>query len=165
MIPDWLEKWDDAIVQAARDAAARHKLDPNWVIAFIQTESGGNPVAMRYEPKWRYLVTPEFYASRLKITADTETQLQKFSYGLMQVMGSVCREHGYGDSLALLVDPFRALEYGCRHLKGMRRRFPTGRDWIAAYNAGTPRKMPDGKYENEEYVKKVTGFWADLTES
>lgn len=165
MKPEWLEKWDDKILEMARDAAIRHQLDPNWVLAIVETESASNPQAMRYEPKWKYLVNPSFYANRLKITAETETQLQKFSYGLMQVMGSVCREYGYGDSLALLIDPFRSLEYGCRHLKNFRRRFPTGRDWISAYNAGSPRKRPDGTYENEAYVKKVVSYWSDLAET
>lgn len=165
MTPDWLKLWDKKIVELAREAAIRHSLDPNWVFAVIQVESAGNPVAMRYEPGWKYLCRPAFYSDRLRITEDTEIHLQKFSYGLMQVMGSVTREYGYGDSLALLVEPFRALEYGCRHLKNFRRRFPQGRDWIAAYNAGSPRKRPDGSYSNEEYVKKVVAFWSDISET
>lgn len=165
MTPDWLKKWDKKVLELARDAAIRHQLDPNWVFAIIQTESAGLPAAMRYETSWKYLTRPDFYAHRLKITLETETQLQKFSYGLMQVMGSVAREYGYADSLALLVEPFRALEYGCRHLKNFRRRYPLGRDWIAAYNAGSPRKSPDGTYENEAYVKKVVGFWSELTDT
>lgn len=164
MTAEWLKKWDKKILEMSREAAIRHRLDPNWVLALIQTESSGLPHAQRYEPNWRYLCRPDFYAQRLNITVETETQMQKFSYGLMQVMGSVAREHGYGDSLALLIDPFRALEYGCRHLNAFRRRYPTGRDWIAAYNAGSPRKKPDGTYENEQYVKKVVKFWNDLSD-
>lgn len=164
MTAEWLKKWDKKIVEMARDSAIRHQLDPDWVLAIVQTESAGIPSAMRYEDHWRYLCRPSFYADRLKITEDTEIQLQKFSYGLMQVMGSVAREHGYADSLALLIDPFRALEYGCRQLKALRRRYPTGRDWIASYNAGSPRKKPDGTYVNEAYVRKVVGFWNDLSD-
>ena len=165
MTPEWLEKWDKKILEMARDAAIRHSIDPNWVLAIIQTESSGIISAMRYEKNWKYLCRPEFYADRLRITVETETQLQKFSYGLMQIMGSVSREYGYADSLALLIEPFRALEYGCRHLKNFRRRYPLGRDWIAAYNAGSPRKSPDGVYENEQYVKKVVGYWSDLSDT
>ena len=165
MTPDWLKKWDKRVIEMSREAAVRHQIDPNWVLAVIETESSGSHTAMRYEPGWAYFARPEFYATRLNITVDTEKQLQKFSYGLMQVMGSVAREYGFADSLALLVDPFRSLEYGCRHLKNFRRRFPNGRDWIAAYNAGSPRKGPDGKYVNEQYVRKVVGFWSDLTDT
>jgi soluble lytic murein transglycosylase-like protein len=163
--PSWLKKWDKRILEISREAAIRHQLDPHWVLAVIQTESAGFPHAMRYETGWSYFCRPEFYADRLAITVDTERQMQKFSYGLMQIMGSVAREYGFGDSLALLVDPFRATEYGCRHLKNFRRRYPLGRDWIAAYNAGSPRKNPDGTYTNEAYVKKVVGFWSDLADT
>jgi soluble lytic murein transglycosylase-like protein len=165
MTPEWLKAWDKRFIEMAREAAVRHQIDPNWVIAIIQTESAGLYTAMRYEPGWAYFARPEFYASRLNITVETERQLQKFSYGLMQIMGSVAREYGFADSLALLIDPFRSLEYGCRHLKNFRRRYPTGRDWIAAYNAGSPRKRPDGSYVNEQYVKKVVGFWSDLNQT
>jgi soluble lytic murein transglycosylase-like protein len=165
MTPSWLKKWDKRILEISREAAIRHQLDPHWVLAVIQTESAGFPHAMRYETGWSYFCRPEFYADRLAITVDTERQMQKFSYGLMQIMGSVAREYGFGDSLALLVDPFRATEYGCRHLKNFRRRYPLGRDWIAAYNAGSPRKNPDGTYTNEAYVKKVVGFWSDLADT
>lgn len=165
MTPDWLNKWDRRVLEFCNDASARHQIDINWVLAIVQTESSGISSVMRYEDHWKYFARPEFYAERLKITVETERQLQKFSYGLMQIMGSVAREYGYADSLALLIDPFRSLEYGCRHLKNFRRRFPTGRDWIAAYNAGSPRKKPDGTYVNEQYVKKVVGYWSDLTGS
>lgn len=161
----WLKKWDKRVVELARDAAIRHQLDPNWVYAIIQAESAGSTAAMRYEPGWAYFARPDFYAARLKVTLDTEKQLQKFSYGLMQIMGSVAREHGFPDALPSLLEPFRGLEYGCKHLSNYRRRFPTGRDWISAYNAGSPRKNPDGSYSNEEYVKKVVGFWSELTDT
>lgn len=165
MTPDWLQKWDKKLIGYAREAAVRHQLDPNWVLAIVQVESAGQTNAARYEPNWKYLVRPEFYAERLLVTKDTETQLQKFSWGLMQVMGSVGRQWGYPDHLHTLSDPIRGLEYGCKHLSSMRKRFPTGRDWIAAYNAGSPRKRPDGSYENEGYVKKVVAFWNELSDT
>jgi soluble lytic murein transglycosylase-like protein len=166
MTPDWLKKWDPKIKDMARESAIRHQIDPNWVWSIVQVESGGNPILMRYEKNWRYLCKPEFYAGRLNVTLETEVQLQMFSYGLMQIMGSVCREYGYADSLALLIDPFRSLEFGCRHLASMKKRFSSGRDWIAAYNGGSPRKTPDGKYEKvlEEYVNKVVKNWNDLND-
>ena len=116
MTPSWLKKWDKRILEISREAAIRHQLDPHWVLAVIQTESAGFPHAMRYETGWSYFCRPEFYADRLAITVDTERQMQKFSYGLMQIMGSVAREYGFGDSLALLVDPFRATEIGRAHV-------------------------------------------------
>ncbi len=163
--PEWAEKWDKGLFEQAKEAAARHKLDPNWVIAVIQVETGGLSQRARFEPAWRYLHVPGVHSRRLVITEATERALQSFSWGPMQVMGSVAREWGYPDHLQTLSDPIRGLEYGCKHLASMRKRFPTGRDWIAAYNAGHPRKNPDGSYANEEYVKKVVGYWSDLTDT
>ena len=165
MIPDWLKLWDESLIEMSKAAAKRHNLDYKWVLAIVQVESAGVPARMKYEPDYKWLHKPEFYAKRLGIDVPTETQLQKFSYGLMQVMGGVAREWGYGDSLALLVDPFRSLEYGCRHLASKRHKYPTGRDWIASYNSGSPRKRPDGSYANENYVKKVVAFWNDLSDT
>lgn len=167
MTPEWLKSWDPNLVALVRDTAIRHKLDPNWVLAVIQVESAGVPHRTKYEPDWIYFCKPEFHAKRQGIDVPTETQLQKFSYGLMQIMGGVAREWGYSDPLVLLVDPIRSLEYGCRHLADKRRRYPLGRDWIAAYNGGSPRKNPDGTYVSrlEAYVQKVVRFWNDLNDS
>ena len=45
----------------------------------------------------------------------TEARARAFSWGLMQVMGQVAREHGFADaSLASLCDPAVGLEIGCR---------------------------------------------------
>lgn len=167
MSPEWLSTWDKRLQESARDAAIRHGLDPNWVMAVIQTESAGNPLAVRFEPNWRWLHNVAAHAKRLKVTEETERSLQSFSWGPMQVMGSVAREWGYPDHLFTLCDPIRGLEYGCKHLAAMRKRFPTGRDWIAAYNGGSPRKNPDGTYKDdlEKYVKKVVGYWNELSDT
>lgn len=163
--PEWLKKWDKGLYEAALISADRHKLDPAWVLAVIQVETGGIAQRVRFEPGWRYFHNVPGHAKRLVITEATEKALQAFSWGAMQVMGSVAREWGYPDHLQTLSEHTRGLEYGCKHLASMRKRFPTGRDWIAAYNAGHPRKNPDGSYANEEYVRKVVGFWNDLADT
>lgn len=164
MTPEWIEAWPPGLFEKVKQAAERNGLEPAWVAAVVQTESAGNTNAVRFEPQWRYYHNVAMHAKRLRVTEDTEKHLQMFSWGLMQVMGSVAREWGFPDSLFVLSDPLKGLEFGCRHLKNMRRRFPDGRDWIAAYNAGRPRKNPDGTYANEEYVRKVVGFWNDFSD-
>lgn len=45
----------------------------------------------------------------------TESRARAFSWGLMQVMGQVAREHGFAsESLASLCNPAVGLEIGCR---------------------------------------------------
>lgn len=143
--------------------ARRHSLDPALVGAIVQVESGGNGYAMRYEPKWDYLLTPEKFAKMLGITEETERQMQRFSYGVMQVMGSVARELGFQSSLAKLTHQGLGIEFGCLKLKQLLTKYPHLTDAVAAYNAGSPRKTPEGFYVNQIYVDKVAKCHVDLS--
>lgn len=136
--------------------AGEHDVDPVLFEAICRVESSLDPFAMRYEPRWNYLYFPREHASRLRITEDTETQLQKFSYGLCQIMGSVAREHGFSGPLgALISDPALCLKYGAIHLKKFLWKYQTEVEVIAAYNAGSARKTPGGMFVNQQYVDKV----------
>jgi soluble lytic murein transglycosylase-like protein len=146
----------DAIALIHR-IATEEKIDPIFFQAICTVESSLNPFAMRYEPAWSYLYFARETASRLGITAETETQLQKFSYGLCQIMGSVAREHGFTGSLAqLMADPALALKYGAKHLAKFSWKYGGAEpDIAAAYNAGSARKTKGGLYVNQQYVDKV----------
>ncbi len=103
------------LIALARQKAAEHQLYPELVCAICEQESAWNPWAMRYEPAFmsRY-VAPLF--TNNKISA-TEAYARGFSWGLMQVMGQVAREHGFDDVfLSELCDPAVGLEFGCRVL-------------------------------------------------
>lgn len=126
-------------------AAGAHGLWPELVCAIVEQESAWNPWALRYEPAFyeKYIATrltrrppdglpqraiaPDVHgfraesASGLALTSSeipndpTESRARAFSWGLMQVMGQVAREHGFaGASLASLCDPAVGLEIGCR---------------------------------------------------
>ena len=138
-------------------AAVGQKIDPIFFQAICTVESSLNPLAMRYEPAWNYLYFPREHASRLGITSETETQLQKFSYGLCQIMGSVAREHGFTGNLAQLVsEPTLTLKYGAIHLAKFFWKYGQSEsDVAAAYNAGSVKKTPGGMYFNQQYVDKV----------
>lgn len=143
--------------------AEKHGLEPELVAAVSYHESGGNKYAMRYEPNWSYFYQPDKFAHALSISVDSEMQSQKFSYGYLQVMGSVARELGYTDSLIRLCEPFNAYEYGCAKLAECFRRFPIMNAAIAAYNAGTPKMAANGVgYINQQYVDSVLGYYANL---
>ena len=162
MLTDWAMKlpWD-----RIEPIAYKYKLDPTLVASIIWTESRGDPCAARYEPKWRYLFNTTQYANNMNITHQTEIELQKFSYGLMQVMGSVAREMGFSDELPRLYDIDINLEYGCKKLAQLRDRFPHDfTDMISAYNQGGPYKTPGGFYRNQTYVDKVMGYFKELNQ-
>jgi len=168
---------DAVMVQAA---AARYGVPPILVTALIEQESAGNAWAWNPEPRYRYLwdvrqrrpfrpVSREEIASeippadfpRLAGDRDQEWWGQQASWGLMQVMGAVAREHGFdAPYLPALCDPWANLDIGCRHLLYLKGRFHEHHGWagvVAAYNAGSPRRATAGsiEYENQVYVDQV----------
>jgi len=129
--------------------------DVELIYAIIDVESGWNPFAVRYEPHWRYIVpVSNTMLAKMGITKDTEEQLQKFSWGLMQIMGSVARELNYTEILTKLVIPAENINVGIRKVMALAKKYKNIEDIIASYNAGSPRKI-SGKYVNQDYVDKV----------
>lgn len=103
------------LIALARTTAASHGLEASLVCAVVEQESGWNPWALRYEPAFftKY-VAPLVGTQHLSAT---ESNGRATSWGLMQVMGQVAREHGFaGLSLAELCDPATALQIGCQVL-------------------------------------------------
>lgn len=154
MKPDWFDRipWG-AVHNYAEDAG----LDAQLIAAFIMTESSGNPDATRFEPHWAYFYSPELYTDDEHNLAEERTQ-QATSWGLMQVMGSVARELKYRGDLESLVIPELSVKYGCLLLTRLKLRYPDQNDMIAAYNAGSPRRLPNGQYCNQAYVDHVLGY-------
>ena len=117
------------LLSLAHDAALAHALWPELVCAVIEQESSWDRWAVRYEPAFykRYIEpqlahsdgdgTASRVGARSAILSETEARARAFSWGLMQVMGQVAREHGFsGSSLAQLCDPATGLDVGCRVL-------------------------------------------------
>ena len=97
------------LVALARSAAAQHSLDAALVCAIAEQESSWEPFAIRYEPAFRTR-----YVAPLGL-APTEEVARSISWGLMQVMGQVAREHEFtGKFLSALCDPAMGIEMGCR---------------------------------------------------
>ena len=97
-----------ALIALARTAAAQHSLDPALICAIVEQESAWDPHAIRYEPAFRTR-----YVAPLGLPP-TEEVARSISWGLMQVMGQVAREHGFtAKSLAALCDPATGLAIGC----------------------------------------------------
>ena len=100
-----------ALTALAQDAAARHSLDLALVCAVIEQESAWDTHAMRYEPGFRLR-----YVAPLRLSASEEIA-RSISWGLLQVMGQVAREHEFtGMFLSELCDPATGIEMGCRVL-------------------------------------------------
>lgn len=136
----------------------KNNLDKKIVYGIIKIESQGNPFALRYELKDKDLVTPEKFARMNNTTVITEFEGQRFSFGLMQILASTARGIGFNGPLGMLFNIQTNLYYGCKYLGDLKKRFPDGYDYIAAFNAGHPSKLPDGSYTNQSYVDTVLKF-------
>ncbi len=136
--------------------AVEYRLDPNLMRALIQVESAGRTHAMRYEPNWKYLYHVVDLAELNHITAHTEEQLQKFSYGLCQMMGSVIRELGFRGMLTECLNPEILLPLMAKKLRILSDKYGSESDVIVSWNAGSPIRTPAGTYINERYHDLVS---------
>jgi soluble lytic murein transglycosylase-like protein len=156
------------LAECLLETASLHGVNPHLVCAIATVESSRDPLAVRYEPKYAYLVSPAGHAARLGITAATETVLQRFSYGAMQIMGANLREQGFlGSLVELFANPELAIEGAVVHLVGIFKRLGLdpmlwSDDVVASYNAGSARKMPYGGYSNQVYVDRVKRAYKEL---
>ncbi|HTS10576.1 MAG TPA: lytic transglycosylase domain-containing protein [Candidatus Limnocylindrales bacterium] len=96
------------LVSLAHALATQNHLDGALVCAVVEQESSWDPHAMRYEPSFR-----SRYVAPLHLPP-TEEVARSISWGLMQVMGQVAREHGFtGKFLSALCEPEAGLMIGC----------------------------------------------------
>ena len=103
------------LLDLATQTARAHQLDPALVCAVVEQESAWNPWSMRYEPAFfsKY-VAPQYTSNKFSAS---EAYARAFSWGLMQIMGEVAREFGFGGMfLSNLCDPVVGLDWGCRKL-------------------------------------------------
>ena len=145
------DKFDSYIKEISQE----FKIDICLIKAIIKTESDFNMWAIRFEPNWNYFYKVAEFSEANKITLATEKTLQACSFGLMQIMGSVLREHGYKEPLLKSVTPNINIYYGCKHLKRFICKYSKVEDAISSYNAGYPKKDINGNYLNQAYVDRV----------
>jgi len=141
----------EELLVLARVAAEKHALDPALVCAVVEQESAWDAHAIRYEPAFRTR-----YVAPLGLPP-TEEIARSVSWGLMQVMGQVAREHGFGGKfLSALCEPAAGLDIGCAVLAsklaaasrdtsvGARYIVPGADAWHGdAHSARTPEGVPD----------------------
>lgn len=147
----------------AANKARAAGLDGALLFAVIQTESGWNPRAYRYEPAFytRYIQGKDLQTlwggSPRRISA---------SYGLGQLMYTTALENGFSRSRPPedLYDPETNIDLTIRLLTRLLKRYGGNvRDAVAAYNSGRPfAKAP--KFTRETHVPKVMRAMGRTTE-
>ncbi|HLZ93354.1 MAG TPA: lytic transglycosylase domain-containing protein [Candidatus Acidoferrum sp.] len=122
-----------ALLEAAKAAAASHKLDAALVCAVVEQESKWDPWAIRFEPEFE----KKYIQPLLEQMPPTEEMTRAMSFGLMQVMGEVARELRFTGWLTKLCDPAIGLDFGCAHLvRKIASKDGDVREGLSAYNGG-----------------------------
>ncbi len=152
-----------------------YRVNPDWVMAIIMQESGGNPNLYRIEPKYHYFLQPQSFAVLNHISLLTEITSQRTSWGLGSIMGGLAREMGYTGLLTGLLNPDLNIMYMCMYLNKLGEISTAQDDVFSMYNGGpgiikhrlskTPmvyRKVPPYKpgayprgYLNQPYIDGV----------
>lgn len=147
------------MVSLIKQECARRELDAQLICALIEAESGFNTYAMRYEPNSMRPVATSVCARVNRISEETEAQCQRFSWGMGQVLGSTARWLGYRDALPFLCDPKQGIFWTCEAFEKLGSPYKLPEEKLAAYNAGSVKKQPDGTFVNQKYVDRVLQYF------
>ncbi|MBK9496775.1 MAG: lytic transglycosylase domain-containing protein [Xanthomonadales bacterium] len=168
----------DEILDIARIEAKDKRITLALILGIVQAESSGDTWAYKPEPPYRYLwdvkrgrpfrdltmaertsenAPHDFLAPVPSVDPDAEWWGQQASWGLMQVMGAVAREVGFGGPyLTALCDPALGLHIGCTKLRRLLQAYGDAEMAVSAYNFGHVAFKPGTKeFENQRYVDKV----------
>ena len=130
--------------QFIREAAAEYDVDPNLIFATIMIESGGNPKAIRHEPR-----------------------INDASYGLGQLLYGTAKGLGYRGSAEGLFDPETNIKLIARyHRRNLDKHgHLTGEQLTVAYNTGSPKKKPWPGHlaKFNKWYNRVDSLEVDLT--
>ena len=127
-----------------RSTAAKYNLDPNLIFATIMIESGGNPRAIRHEPR-----------------------LNDASYGLGQLLYSTAKGLGYQGTPEGLYEPAINIDLIGRYHKRNLDHFGhlTPQQLTTAYNTGSPYKKALAGHLNKfnKWFNRIEYLEVDLT--
>lgn len=130
--------------QFIREAAAEYDVDPNLIFATIMIESGGNPRAIRHEPR-----------------------IHDASYGLGQILYGTARGLGYRGAPEGLFDPETNIKLIAIYHKRNQDKYGhlTPQQLTIAYNTGSPNKKPWPGHITKfnKWYNRVDSLEVDLT--
>lgn len=149
-------------VPIVKNIANEVSILPELILAIIMQESGGRIYVSRYEEKYNYLYMPLHYSQALNYAMMTEINQQRTSWGLMQIMGAVAREHGFDDYFPALCIPATNILIGSKFVSNLLGKHGSIEAVFSAYNAGSPKRDAYGKYLNQGYVDSAMGYFAEI---
>jgi len=134
-------------------------VEPELLMAIIKTESGGYPLAIRYEP---HLSQTAWYLKTLS-QEERGDYMSFCSMGVMQILFGVAKDLGFKGGPLDLLRPANSICYGAALFHQKERKYKDRNDAIAAYNQGNNRTKDDGTYQNQSYVDKVLAHYKYYT--
>lgn len=130
--------------QLIRESGAKYDIDPNLIFATIMIESGGNPRAIRHEPR-----------------------IKDASYGLGQILYGTARGLGYRGTAEGLYDPATNIDLIARYHRRNLTTYGhlTAQQLTTAYNTGSPYKKPLAGHLNKfnKWYNRIENLELDLT--
>ena len=149
----------ELLVKMAEDVADNYGLSKSVFCGLVQTESGWNTWAARYESAFYRRYIEKMDKDQAKrfgpISLDTEKEFRATSFGMCQVMGQVARELGCKVTfLTELCDPAIGLEYGAKRLaQAFKRRNGDVIEALLDYNGGGDKEYADRVLTNAKTFK------------
>lgn len=158
-----------ALERLAREAAEQHGVPPMLLLHVPEVESNWQPWASRYEPAFNRYLAPSF---PIATTIRTETEHQRTSWGLCQIMGWTARTLGYSGPIPQLCDPATNLNLGALYLRRLHDKAlaedgtpaPSWRWAVTAYNHGEGWRGIDPHWGRIGYTAKYQSILLALGE-
>lgn len=147
------------IIALVKQECEFRQLETQLICSIIELESSFDTFAMRYEPEAMRVFAVEESAKINGIAEVTERVAQKFSLGLGQVLGSTLRWLGFRDLLTSQCDPATGIHWCCEAFEKLGHPYMALDEKIAAYNAGSVQRNPDGTFKNQKYVNTVLNYY------
>lgn len=142
-----------------QNIARVYQIPEHLILGIIRQESGGRAKALRFEPKYKYLCNTPVFAKLMSWTPATEESLQKFSWGLMQIMLATARDLGFDKHPTVLLQPDQNVGWSCLYLSRLFAKYKSWSDTISAYNYGhVAKELLTNRYKNQKYVDGVYRF-------
>jgi hypothetical protein len=150
------------------EKAEEYKIDPICLASLVFVESSGSTTAMRYEPNFKWIYNPKVVAEKWNCSENMALLMQKTSWGLGQVMGSVAIDHGiynikpFNQPSILLIPKF-GLDFACKHWVKFSKKYKNKEEIYASYNSGSVRRLKSGEFENAWAVVKFEKKFKEFT--
>jgi soluble lytic murein transglycosylase-like protein len=169
-LPAWAKEFD--FLEIIEKQSTLHGVDPYQILALVQTESRGIHTSVRYEKSFRWIKQDEVvaFSKILGSTQNTTRNLLKNSFGLCQIMGQVFAEHGGMENShpahrwpTSMLDKRIGIYYGCKVWRWhFDRHGPMVDEVYASFNGGSPRRVPDGSFENQDQVDNYIMNYSEI---